>query len=48
MNPEAMMAAKDKIAGAVKNALVKDGWTITADPYILRYEDAALEADLAA
>jgi hypothetical protein len=26
------MSAKDKFHDAVKNALVKDGWTITADP----------------
>lgn len=32
----------------VKNALIKDGWTITDDPYIIKYEDAELYADLAA
>ncbi|MEH2001079.1 MAG: XisH family protein [Nostoc sp.] len=31
---------------AVKNALIKDGWTIIADPYFLQYEDAELYADL--
>lgn len=25
--------ARDKIHNAVKNALIKDGWTITHDPY---------------
>ena len=33
---------------AVKNALIKDGWTIIADPYTIRYKDAELFADLAA
>jgi XisH protein len=42
------MPPADRIHGAVKNALVKDGWTITDDPYILEYEDARLFADLAA
>jgi hypothetical protein len=28
--------------------LLKDGWTITADPYKIRYEDITLYADLAA
>ena len=42
------MPAKDKYHDAVKNALIKDSWTITADPYIIRYEDAELYADLAA
>ncbi len=31
---------------AVKNALIKDGWIIIADPYFLQYEDAELYADL--
>jgi len=42
------MPAQDQIAEAVKRALVKDGWTITADPYIIKFEDATLQADLAA
>lgn len=42
------MAAKDRILNAVKNALEKDGWTITADPYTIKYEDATLLADLSA
>jgi hypothetical protein len=29
------MPAKDRIHHAVKNALIKDGWTITHDPYRL-------------
>jgi XisH protein len=42
------MPAADKIHLAVKNALIKDGWTITADPYIIEYADARLFADLSA
>jgi ABC-type antimicrobial peptide transport system ATPase subunit len=29
-------------------AIVKDGWRITADPYLIRYKDVDLLADLAA
>ena len=42
------MPAPDLIHNAVKNALIKDGWTITDDPYLIQYEDATLFADLAA
>jgi hypothetical protein len=42
------MPAKDLYHDAVKNALIKDGWIITADPYFIKYEDAELYADLAA
>lgn len=42
------MPAKDLYHDAVKNALIKNGWQITADPYIIKYEDAELYADLAA
>jgi len=42
------MSAKDMIHETVKNALVKDGWTITADPYTIQYGDDRLYADLAA
>ncbi|ACC83964.1 XisH family protein [Nostoc punctiforme] len=42
------MPAKDIYHDEVKNALIKDGWTITADPYFIKYEDAELYADLAA
>jgi|SRR5579871_4840504 len=42
------MPADDVIHGAVKNALTKDGWTITADPYVLEYEEIRLFADLRA
>ncbi|AFY35078.1 XisH family protein [Calothrix sp. PCC 7507] len=40
------MPAKDIYHNAVKNALIKDGWIIIADPYFLQYEDAELYADL--
>ena len=40
--------AKDIIHDAVKNALIKDGWTITHDPYPLEYKGIALSVDLAA
>ena len=42
------MPAKDTYHDAVKNALIKEGWTITADPYRIKYKDAELFADLAA
>jgi len=43
------VSAKDIFHDKVKNALVKDGWTITADPYKLKWdEDENLYVDLAA
>jgi len=42
------MSKRDKIHDAVKTALVKDGWTITADPFEIEYEATVLRADLAA
>ncbi len=42
------MATIDIIHEAVKNALIKDGWIITHDPYVIRYEEVALFADLGA
>ena len=41
------MAAKDTYHQTVKNALIKDGWTITFDPYPIKYEEVKLLADLA-
>ncbi|RUR72101.1 XisH family protein [Chlorogloeopsis fritschii PCC 9212] len=41
------MPAKDIYHDAVKQALIKDGWTITADPYPIKYEEVKLFADLA-
>jgi hypothetical protein len=40
--------ARDIIHGEVKNALIKDGWTITDDPYTLKYEEVEVYTDLAA
>lgn len=42
------MSRRDKIHETVKQALIRDGWTITADPYEIEYEEARLRADLAA
>jgi hypothetical protein len=42
------MPAKDLIHDAIKNALIKDGWMITADPYELGYQEVSLAVDLAA
>jgi len=42
------MAARDKIHYNVKNALTKDGWTITHDPYRIEYGTDNVYADLAA
>lgn len=40
--------ARDIFHNAVKTALIKDGWTITHDPYHLRYGIADIYIDLAA
>ncbi|MDJ0845809.1 MAG: XisH family protein [Crocosphaera sp.] len=42
------MPAKDTYHDAVKNALIKDGWTILRDPYTIKYEEVQLFADLLA
>lgn len=42
------MPARDLSHNIVRTALVKDGWTITDDPYVIRYDDATLFADLGA
>jgi hypothetical protein len=42
------MPARDVYHNAIKKALIKDGWKITADPYKIKYKDAELFADLAA
>jgi hypothetical protein len=42
------MPAIDRIHDAVRNALVKDGWTITDDPFVFKYGGLNLFADLAA
>lgn len=40
--------AKDVIHNAVKNALIKEGWTITHDPFRVQFEEFELFADLGA
>jgi XisH protein len=40
--------AKDFYHNVVKNALIKDGWHITHDPYRIKIEDVAYEIDLGA
>jgi len=42
------MPAKDIYHDAVKNALIKDGWTITHDPLILKWGLKDLYVDLGA
>jgi hypothetical protein len=42
------MPASDHIHVAVRNALTKDGWTITDDPFTISYEEITVFADLAA
>ncbi|MFB2878511.1 XisH family protein [Floridanema aerugineum] len=42
------MPAKDIYHDAVKNALIKDGWIITADPYFIIYKKLKLIADIGA
>ena len=42
------MPARDLYHPVVRNALIKDGWTITADPYLIEYEDTKVYADLEA
>jgi hypothetical protein len=42
------MPAKDIIHDAVKNALIKEGWKITHDPYTIKYEEVTAYADLGA
>ncbi len=42
------MPAKDIYHDAVKQALIKEGWTITADPYTIEYEEFKVFVDLAA
>jgi XisH protein len=42
------MAAKDLFYQAVKQALLKEQWIITADPLTIKIEGVKLESDLAA
>ncbi|MBN3908530.1 MAG: XisH family protein [Nostoc sp. NMS1] len=40
--------AKDRFHNIVRNALEKEGWKITADPYEVNVDDVDFEIDLAA
>lgn len=42
------MPKLDIIHDAVKQALIKDGWVITDDPYVIQYGRTTLYADLGA
>ncbi|MDM8557244.1 element excision factor XisH family protein [Candidatus Parabeggiatoa sp. HSG14] len=42
------MSAKDIIHETVKTALIKDGWTITDDPYTIEFNNEFVYADLGA
>lgn len=42
------MPAKDIYHDAVKNAIIKEGWTVAADPYYIVYKKLRLIADLGA
>jgi XisH protein len=42
------MTVSDTIHRAVKNALIKDGWTVTHDPYTANFGGVRVFADLAA
>jgi len=42
------MPRLDFIHNAVKNALIKDGWSVTDDPYVIEYRKTKLYADLGA
>ncbi len=42
------MPRKDNIHDAVKNALIRDGWTITNDPLFLEYGEEDMYVDLGA
>ena len=42
------MARKDKFHEIVKKALIKEGWVITDDPYLVVTEEHSLEVDLGA
>ncbi|MGK7889459.1 MAG: XisH family protein [Leptolyngbyaceae cyanobacterium] len=42
------MPAKDLFHDAVKRALIKDGWTITDDPFFLRFGSVDMYIDLGA
>ena len=42
------MAARDLFHSVVKDALIKDGWQITHDPFMVDYGDVQMQIDLGA
>ena len=42
------MPAKDSIHETVKEVVIKDGWEITNDPYVISYGERFLFVDLGA
>jgi XisH protein len=42
------MPARDAYHDAVRHALIKDGWTITNDPFTISWHDRKMYADLGA
>lgn len=42
------MPVRDSYHDSVRNALIKDGWTITHDPFIIEFKGLRLYADLGA
>lgn len=42
------MPQRDRIHNVIKQALIKDGWEITDDPYVISYGERFLFIDLAA
>jgi XisH protein len=42
------MPQRDKIHDAIRQALIKEGWEITDDPYVISYGERFLFIDLAA
>ena len=42
------MPRKDTYHDAVKNALIKNGWIITHDPYLMEYQKETLYVDIGA
>ena len=42
------MPAKDRYHDCAKNALIKDGWTITNDPFTLKWGKREMYVDLGA
>ena len=42
------MPAEDKVHAPIRNALVKDGWSILAEPFVMELEGDFLYADIGA